>query len=481
MTSPRNPPPRYATQRNPARKTLGGSVCKVMTAMGNEPMVWQREALAVACEIDPVTGGFYYDTVIIIVLRRAGKTTISRAKTKHRALTTEDALMVYTAQNRIKALARLRKDFHKPFMRSPFANAMSKPRWRGGEEALLWKNGAELAIDAVGRKSGHGDTLHEAHIDEAYAHVDSTLEGGVQPALMTVVGSQLWILSAAGDTSSTYLRGKVDLGRALVESNADTRTCYIEYSADPNADPDDPETLHGTHPAVGYTLQAERIMSQRVAKDEESLREWERAWYGWWPQAKAPPRVVPTVAWESNYVSGEEEAWIGTPFWTIDTSPDRDYTSIGMAAKSTDPKARCFVELYDTLLGTAGVVQQMKTLRDDFGGNLIAMDGNGAAKSLKKDLEDEGFEVILIPGPSRVDACGGFYDDALIGKLRFENDPELNKSMGHAVKQSVGGSAYIWSKGRSLGDITGFYAVTFARWLFREKAEDEYDIGDSLG
>lgn len=449
--------------------------------MGNDPMPWQRDALAVACEIDPATGGFYYDTVIIVVLRRAGKTTISRAKTKHRALTTQDALMVYTAQNRIKALARLRKDFYKPFQRSPFANAMAKPRWRGGEEALLWKNGAELAIDAVGRKSGHGDTLHEAHIDEAYAHVDSTLEGGVQPALMTVIGSQLWVLSAAGDTNSSYLRGKVDLGRALVEAGLPSRTCYIEYSADPSWDPNDPETLHNTHPAVGYTLDADRVMAQRVAKDEESLREWERAWYGWWPVAKAPPRVIPTEAWESNYVAGDEEAWIGTPFWTIDTSPDRDYSSIGMAAKSTDPNVRCFVELFDTLLGTAGVVDQLVKLRADFGGNIVGIDGSGSAKSMKKDLEDEGFEVVLIPASSRVDACGGFYDDALIGNLRFENDPELNKSMGHAVKQYIGGSAYIWSKGKSLGDITGFYAVTFARWLYREKAEDEYDVGDSLG
>ncbi|MEE2568595.1 hypothetical protein V1638_04185 [Pseudarthrobacter sp. J64] len=452
-----------------------------MSALGNDPMPWQRDALAIACEIDPATGGFYYDTVIIVVLRRAGKTTISRGKTKHRALTTQDAIMVYTAQNRLKALARLRKDFYKPFQRSPFANAMAKPRWRGGEEALQWKNGAELAIDAVGKNSGHGDTLHEAHIDEAYAHVDSTLEGGVAPALMTVIGSQLWILSAAGNSNSTYLRGKVDLGRALVESKLPSRTCYIEYSADLNADPNDPETLRNTHPAVGYTLDAERIMSQRVAKDEDSLREWERAWYGWWPVAKAPPRVIPTAGWESNYVAGgDAETWTGKPFWAIDTSPDRDYSSIAMAAKSTDPRARCYVELYDTLLGTAGVVNQMVSLRSEFGGNIIAMDGNGAAKSLKKDLEDEGFEVILVPGPSRVDACGGFHDDALIGSLRFENDSELNKSMGHAVKQSVGGAAYIWGRGKSLGDISGFYAVTFARWLFREKAGDVYDPLDTI-
>lgn len=479
MNSPRNPPPRYATERNPERKTLGGAVCKVMAAMGNDPMPWQRDGLAVACEIDPATGGFYYDTVIWVVLRRAGKTTVSRAKTKHRALTTEDALMVYTAQNRIKALARLRKDFYKPFLRSPFASYLTRPRWRGGEEALLWKNGAELAIDAVGRKAGHGDTLHEAHLDEAYAHVDSTLEGGVQPTLMTVIGSQLWILSAAGDTSSTYLRGKVDLGRAIIESKLPSRICYLEYSADPDADPDDPETLHNTHPAVGHTLDADRIMSQRVGKDEDSLREWERAWYGWWPQAKAPPKVIPTAAWESCY-RGEGKPWTGALCWAIDTSPDRETTSISYAAPSIEPTAKCYAELLEERLGTAGVVERLVQLRGKHGGNMVAMDGAGAAKSMKKELEDEGFEVVLLTGPQRVDACGGLYDAFLQRRIRIPNDPVLNKSMGNAVKRTVGETAFIWSKGRSLGDISGFYSLTFARWLLLEKMPEDIDPDDTI-
>lgn len=461
---------------------MGGAVCKVMTAMGNDPMPWQRDALAVTCEIDPATGSFYYDTVIIVVLRRAGKTTMSRGKVLHRALTTQDALMVYTAQNRIKALARLRKDFHKPIERSPFKSYMAKPRWRGGEEALLWKNGAELAIDAVGRKSGHGDTLHEGHIDEAYAHTDSTLEDGVQPATATVVGSQLWILSAAGDLGSHYLNEKMDLGRALVESELPSRTCYIEYSAELDWDPNDPETLLNTHPAVGYTIEVDRVMSQRVAKSEESLRGWERAWLGWRPKPKAPPRVIPAAGWEKNYILDEDqETWSGTPFWAIDTDPDRETTSIALAARSMDPEAACYVELYENQPGTSGVVATMVKLRAEFGGNIIAIDGNGAAKSLRKDLEAEGFEVILVPGPSRVDACSGFYDDALVGKLRFINDPDLNTSMGNAVKQSVGGRAWIFARNKSLASISGLYAVTFARWLFKEKAGEEYDVGDSLG
>lgn len=479
MSSARNPAPRYATQRNYARQTLGGSVCKVMEATGRAPLPWQRDAFAVTCEIDPATGGFWYDTVILVVLRRAGKTTMSRAKLTHRALTTPDGRMIYTAQNRLKALKRLRDDFYLPLHRSELLRpTLDKPRWRGGEEAVRWKSGAELAIDTVSENAGHGDANDEAHIDEAYAHADNTLEGGLQPTLMTIVGSQLWILSAAGNARSAYLRDKVDVGRALVESGRESRTCYIEYSAPDDWDPEDPETVLATHPGIGHTIALDRVMGLReTAKD---LTEWERAWLGWWPKAKTPPRVIPTTAWESNYAGDDTETWTGTPFWAVDTSPDRETTSIAMAAASTVPGKTCYLELYDQLVGTSGVVAELVKLRSQFGGNLVAVDGNGAAKTLRKDLEAEGFTVLLASGPQRVDACGGFYDDALIGALRFENDPLLNTAMTNAVKQNVGGRAWIFARNRTLADISGLYAVVFARWLFKEKAAENYNALDSV-
>ncbi|WP_157884109.1 hypothetical protein [Arthrobacter alpinus] len=475
---PRNPPPRYATPRNPARKTKGGQVGRIMTAMGIPPMPWQHDALAVACEIDPNTGGYYYDTVIVVVLRRAGKTAMSRGKLSHRALTTQDARMIYTAQNRLKALKRLKDDYYLPLTRSPFKMFLDKPRWRGGEEAVRFINGAELAIDAVKRESGHGDANDEGHIDEAYAHRDNTLEGGLAPTMMTIVGSQLWILSAAGDSASSYLLDKVELGRALVESKQESRTCYIEYSAPEDADPNDPETLLSTHPGVGHTLELDRLMSLRInSKDKD---EWERAWLGWWPKAKTPPRVIPAAGWEKNYIDSDEDAWTGKPFWSIDTDPDREYASIAMAAKSMDNKATCYLELYDTLLGTAGVVPALVKLRSQFGGDLVAVDASGGAKSLTKDLEDAGFTVIKVGGPQRVDACGGFYDDALVGKLRMLNDSALNSSMGNAIKHYVGGKAFIWARNKTLADISGFYAVNFARWLFREKHGENYGADETL-
>lgn len=477
--APRNPEPRFGTPRNHARKTRGRAVGKVMKALNNDPMPWQQHVLDVACEIDPVTGLYWYKTIILIGLRQIGKTSISRGKLTHRALSTRNARMIYTAQNRLKALKRLHEDFHEPIMDSPLKQFMGKPHWTTGSESLRWATGSKLGIDAVGKNSGHGDTNHEAHIDEAYAHVDGEIEQGISPTMITVKGSQKWILSAAGTSASTYLAPKVEMGQALVESKRDSRVAYFEYSASRDEDPNDPETVLKCHPAVGHTISLADVMAERDSMTEPG--EFERAYLGWWPEAKAAPRVIPTAAWESCYLPAEAEAWTGMPFWTIDTSPDREWTSIGMAAKATDPDAACYLEVYERLVGTAGVVSTLVQLRDTMGGNTVAVDGNGAAKSLIRDLEDEGFDVIKVSGPSRVDACGGLHDDALAGKLRFENDPVLNDAMANAIKQYVGGRAWIFARNKTLADISALYAVAFARWLFKEKAGDDYDIGDSLG
>jgi hypothetical protein len=488
----REPVPWRATPRNPARQTLGGQVARVFRMIGQEPMPWQRQALDVACEIDPATGLYFYRTVIIIVLRQAGKTTLTRGKFTHRAMSQPYAKMLYTAQDRNKALKRLRESIYEPLSRAEhplISQSMGRPRWAAGSELVRWKNGSQLTIDAVSKTSGHGDTLDEAHIDEAFAHRDSTIEQNISPTLITVKGSQKWITSAAGEHESKFLRKKLEMGRALVESGQESRTCYIEYSADPAADPDDPATYY-CHPAIGYTIGIADIMDERQNMEAE---EFERAYLGWWPKAKVPDPVIPLDAWSTNYADELDVAglWVGVPIWTVDLSPDREYASIGLAAESTDPAARCFLEVVERQRGTARIIDRLVQLRRENGGNVVALDASGSAESLIEDLEDEDleggpFEVLKMGGQDRIGACGKFYDDSLIGKLRFlddseSEDPLLSQAMKSAQKLYVGGgNAWIFSRGKSLADISALYAVTIARWAFVRLRPSTYEIGDSI-
>src|SRR6187402_2567303 len=100
------PLPRFGTKRDYSRETLGPAVGVVMTMLGQPPMPWQQYVLDVACEIDPVTGKFFYREVRLIVMRQQGKTTLLLGKAAHRCLAWPAMRLVYTAQTRNMARRR---------------------------------------------------------------------------------------------------------------------------------------------------------------------------------------------------------------------------------------------------------------------------------------------------------------------------------------------------------------------------------------
>lgn len=481
--------PRFATPRNPNRQTLGPKVAKVLKAsdpmiQNADPMPWQRDALDVACEIDPATGLFWYRTVVLIVPRQAGKTSLSRGKVSHRCLTDRHPVL-YTAQDRNKSLRRLQKDFYEPLSRSPLAPFLGRPRWSNGSEVVRWKTGAEIFIDAPNSQSGaHGETIPEAHIDEAFAHADARIEQGVSPALITVKGSQKWITSAAGNSESHFLWGKVEAGRARIEALAhdpmkltESRTCYIEYSAPVDADRDDPATWLAAHPAIGYTIDLSDMAGEHESLD---AAEFDRAYLGWWPKAAEAPKVFPIEAWNECALPEDADAWNGEPVWSVDVAPDRSFSAIGMAAKAV-AQGRIFGEVIKHDPGTAWVVAGLIKLRSVFGGNLVVIDAAGSAGSLERDLLDEGFEVRRLAAREKVDACGGIFDAVLERDFAHLGDPVLDGAMAGAAKRNMGAGdgGFIWVRGKSLQDITPLYAVTLAWFVMREQLGEDYDPDES--
>lgn len=477
----RNPEPLYYTRRNPHRETLGPQVAKVLSKCGPvrmEPMPWQRDVLDIFCEIDPATGLFWYRTCILILPRQGGKTTMIRGKLTHRALAQPGANLLYTAQDRNAARRRLEKTLYTPLTQSPLAKYLGKPRWQAGSETVRFRNGSELRIESLSKTAGHGDTLDEACVDEAFAHRDNRIEQNISPTMITVQGAQKWITSAAGGPESQFLAGKVERGRALVALGQDSRTAYIEYSAPLDADPDDPATYLMSHPAISWTIQLDDVIDERVNMDNE---EFERAYLGWWPKPKAADAPIPMAAWSANYVDPLLDTWMGEPTWSIDVAPDRSWSAIGLAAQSYDPGARCFLEVIDHEEGTAWVIGRLKDLASRFGGKRVCLDSSGAAGALDKDLEDAGFEVVRLMPRERMDACGALHDDVIQGRVKYLDDPVLTGSLRSASKiKAAGGEAWIFSRGKSQADITPLYAVTLARYGYVKFHADDYDVLETI-
>lgn len=100
--------PKYVTLAHPERLTYGPAIQRVAKSLGGDLFPWQRYAVSLGTEqIPDGLGGWEpaYDTVIILVTRRGGKTFMVKATSVERGLRGK-ARIAYTAQTRDEARKR---------------------------------------------------------------------------------------------------------------------------------------------------------------------------------------------------------------------------------------------------------------------------------------------------------------------------------------------------------------------------------------
>lgn len=483
------PEPQWGTPRNPQRETVGPQVARVAKLLGWTLMPWQRGVLDVGCELDPATGGFWYRDVRSLVPRQSGKTTIMVSKSTHRALTQPRSRTLYTAQDRNKALERLEENFYAVLLErlspvlQPAANRF-KPGWvaRTGAERIRFATMSTILIDAIKKSSTHGGTLDEWHADEVFAHADSTAAQNVRPTMITKPDAQIWTFSAAGNKiESGYWYPMVLDGRAIVESGNESRIAYFEWSdPDIDADREDYTRWHEFMPALGHTIRIEDVRTELEA-NRTNLAEFDRPYRGIWTGVQKVDPIIPALAYRDCAWSAPTSPidFKAPPVWSVDVAPDHEYSSIAVAGKPVDDSRRIAWSLVAHELGTGWVVDHMVSLRNDFGGNTVTLAGNGSGMSLKQDLEDENFDVEVIGSRDVATACGALFADVVNRKAWFVDDDDQNEAFAGASKRTFG-NAWVWFRGRGMGDISPCYAVTLARYQYLKDPPASGSVVDTV-
>ena len=484
--------PLYHTPRHPTRETTGRRKGGVARALGTPFIPWQRDVADVWGELDPATGEYWYDTLVLLGLRQTGKTTFIRADLTETAIYRKRSLIRYTAQTRQDGLSRLEHDFYEPIKDSALAlflddrigsKRRGTPGWwaKTGEEHIRFRNASRWETGAVKSTSGHGPTLTKGAIDEAFAHRDAAIEQAMRPAMQTVAGSQLLVASAAGDATSAYLAGKRKAEVARFESlvaqygplgPTRSRTMFVEYALPRDADPNDPASWWLCHPGLGWLTTEEKLAAAHEAAAAD-LWEFYRPYLGWWQDSSRAAWIIPETSLNDCLVEDQDAVdWVGSPVYAIDTAPDRSMSSIGLAGAT--PGATAWVEVARRDHGTAWVVSALERLRSQLGGSLVVIDGAGPAATLETALVKAGFTVHLASVRETNVACGALYDDVVQGNLRHGGDPEIYES-ARAARWVASGDSRRFGRGRSLDDITALYAVTLARHGLVTRAPADYD------
>lgn len=460
MVKRNSPPPcepRYATQRTRGRATMGGGIAAAAEALGQDLLPWQRQVADIIGELDD-EGIPAYREVIFSTPRQSGKTILQLAAMIQRAIGWAGMVgapqkMLYSAQTGNDARKKLVNDWQ-PILHPRRAKLGIRAILRGmGNEEIQWRNGSLLTLMGSTEGSGHGKTLDFAMVDELFDDQDGRRHQALIPAMATKPFAQILTASTMGTPSSVAWNAKVQLGRASVEANRSSGIAYFEWSADPDADPEDPATWWSCMPALGH-IQSERTI--RDAFDQLELNEFRRAFLN--IPTMGMDEVIPAPSW-AQVCSPLVE--VTAQVLALDCDPDRKRAAIVAAGGRA-------LEVVDVRNGTGWVVDRCVELHHRF--NVpIAVAAAGPAGAFVAPLRERGVEVTEVPARDEARAAQLFLDSVVNLNIEVRSDDDLDDAVRAATKRPSG-DGFSWGRKNSQRDISSLVAASIGLFLTYDAA-----------
>lgn len=414
---------------------------------------WQQLVADVAGEYDPVTGIPAYREIIVSVPRQSGKTTEELVFAVDRAtLWGRPQRIAYTAQTGLDARQKVINDFWPQLGRSPFKVSISRMLRGAAETAMEFKSGSRIEVLASAEEAGHGRTIDQAFIDEAFADEDERREQGLLPAMATREDAQLFVYSTMGTQRSAYFNRKVAAGRAAAEAGVTSGIAYFEWSAPEDTDPDDEDAWWSFMPALGRTIPIEAVRHARQTMPDGEFRraymnlrsEHDERWISpeTWLACKRtdgmtePPDGVTIAAGFDGSYNGDATAIAGVTL-------DGHVFKIGLWERPSSAGPEWVVPRGQV---DAKVQEMFKRW------NVVQFSCDRARWYDQTERWWEQFgDVVVDAGPDRrrmVDACALFYAAAKQHRLTHDGTPELTRHFANAIVKETSDGAYITKDGR---------------------------------
>lgn len=426
---------------------------------------WQQHVADVAGEVD-ANGMLFYDTVVLIVGRQNGKTTLIESKNTAKAWRREQSRIVYGAQDRGAARIKILDDYEaRHLARCEILRGRYTPIKSNGREGIDWVNGSKLVIVANTDTAGHGQSdVDDVTIDEAFSHTDLTLPTALEPTMLVNTDPQLWVASAVGDGTDGLLMHYQELGVASL-TDPETRVAYFEWTAPDDADVLDRAVWRATIPAMEpYGFLTERAVA-RLAHDRPMFA---RTMLGIRP-AGVDDQVIDRDVWARQRVAELDE--LAPPFVAaFATHHMRTSASIAIVGRrpagglggavTTRPGVGWLVPALRALKGEHGR-RLVEVWADRRAGDGVHIDRATAGGLYVDELQPADFTTAA---QTLIDLLGE--PGPVAGDLWHVDDDELDDAVAGARKRPLGES-FAWSRLHSKGNVTPLAALTMAVWAYQ--------------
>lgn len=323
-------------------------------------------------------------------------------------------------------------------------------RTTNGDEGIELLTGQRLRFMARSRSSGRGFSADRLILDEAQELAHSTF-AAILPTMAARDNPQVML---TGTPPSPVNNGEVfSQIRSNALSGADSTILYVEHSADPELDHDEPLAARQANPALGIRISWETIERERaVLSDDDFGRERLGKW-----DVSGGKSVIPSDTWalqaSAEPTSAREIAL------AVDVAPNRETASIGLAGwRDSDGKPQ--LEVADRRNGTGWIVDAVAGIYARQNVRAVVIDAAGPAASLIDPLTERGVLVTTTNAQQMAQACGTFYDGIVAGDLFHIDQPQLTTALFAARKRSLV-DAWAWHRKADI-DISPLVAVTLA-------------------
>lgn len=477
-----------------AKSSLGFSVIEFSeTILEVELLPWQQWLLVHMLELLP-DNSLRFRTVVVLVARQNGKSTLSQIIALWFMYVYGVALVIGTAQDLDVAQEIWQGAVDLALETPELAERIDRIVKVNGGKALELVDGERYKVKAANRRAGRGLSGDVILLDELREHQSWDAWGAITKTTMARSMALILALSNAGDATSIVLRylrkmthaslgdpdgiNADDPAAALVPTEYeddsavfevdDDSIAIFEWSAPPGCEIRDRDGWAAANPALGHTI-SERTIASAARTDPEWIFRTE-VLCQWSEGTLEGP--FPPDSWERSGDAESKRAPDEAIALCVDVSWDRSTSHIGLASRRSDGNVH--VEVIASRTGTEWVTEWLtdKERSSVVREAPVALQAKGApASSLIQPLREAGVNVVEWGGSELGAGTGAFYDlvRAAVGEgdaetgVRHRNQPILNIAAANAATKPAG-DTWWWDRRRSTVDVSPLIAVTGASW-----------------
>ena len=390
--------------------------------------------------------------VVISIPRQVGKTYFVGALVFALCILFPGLTVIWTA-HRLKTASETFRSMQGFARRSKVAPFIEAVFTGSGDEEVRFRNGSRILFGA--RERGFGRGFAEVDIivfDEGQILGERALDDMVPAANQSKqpAGALLFFIGTPPKPDDPGEAFTAKRAKALEGSS--TSAVFVEFSADPGADPNDRKQWAKANPSYPRRTPVEAMLRMQENLSAESFL---REALGIWDDDGAGA-VIPASLWAA--CADKHSKRVGQVVFAAEMTKDRSACAIAVAGERED--GLIHGEVVTHTAGTTWLVPELIRLTQEHNASVV-VDPSGPMAAMIPALESANVPMIR---PDVRAACGAFYDAVIDRTFRHMDQAALNAALAGAVRRDVGDGGWAWSRRKSDIDISPLYAVTFAVW-----------------